>query len=134
MFNVQDANFIKTKALPAAGASAATDPLDLGAMTAKGSRTEKVEFELSLPATPDLVDDKTVIIDIEMDTASGFGSETSLIDNLITVTGAGGTGAAAVTKRFRVPTDCEQFIRANATVLASGGDNTGVSITIKALF
>lgn len=134
-YNVQDANMTKTKALPAAGASASSDGIDLGSLTSMGSRTELMEFEVSIPDTPDLVEAKTVIIDIETDDDSAFGSVTKLIDNIITVTGAGAAaGGAAASKRFKVPTDCERYIRATSTVLAAGGDNTGVDVTLKALF
>ncbi len=135
-YKLQDSELLKTKALPAANASAATAAMDLGARTAKASRLEEMEFEVSVPATPDLVEDKTVILTIETDDDSAFGSATAVHTAIITVTGAGAAaGGAAASQRFRLPTDnLERYIRATAAVLASGGDNTGVSFTLKALF
>jgi len=131
---VQDAGLNQSKALPAAGASASTTAIDLGTLTTRGARLEDVEFVLSLPATPDLVDDKTILIDIETDDDVEWGSALTLIDNAISVVGAGGAGAAAAEYRFKLPTGCERYLRATATVLAAGGDNTGVSFTLEPVF
>lgn len=134
-YNLQDAKLIETKALPAAGASASTDGIDLGAQSGRQAFVAPMEFEVSIPATPDLVEDKTVIIDIEMDETSAFSSATKTHDNIITVTGqAAAAGGVAASKRFRIATDVERYIRATATVLADGGDNTAIDVTLKALF
>ena len=132
--NVQDATFIQTKALPAAGAAAATDPIDTGARTARGDFLADVEFRLTVPATPSLVDTKTITYSVETDNDVAFGSAKVINPGLVVSTGAGGAGAAAVDERFRLPTDVERYVRVKATVEAGGGDNTGVSMTFKALF
>lgn len=133
--NLQDTELVKTKALPAAGASASTDAIDLGAQSGKQDFVAPVEFEVSIPATPDLVEAKTIIIDITTDNDSAFGSAKTVIDNIITVTGAAlAAGGAAASQRFKLPSDCERYLRATATVLADGGDNTAISFTLKALF
>lgn len=133
-YSVQDAEMIKTKALPAADAAASTDGLDLGAMTSRGSRLTPMEFQLTVPAVPDLVDDKTIIYDVQTDNDVAFGSPKTVIDNIATSTGADSAGAAAVSERFRPATDWERYVRVVATVLVGGGDNTGVDMTLKALF
>ena len=131
---LQDAELIKTKALPAAGAAASCDAIDLGAQSGRQSFVAPVEFEVSVPATPDLVEAKTIIIDIQTDNDAAFGSAKTVIDNIITVTGAAlAAGGAAASQKFRLPTDAERYVRATATVLADGGDNTAVSFTLKAL-
>jgi hypothetical protein len=132
--NVKDATFSQSKALPAAGASASTTAIDLGAQSGKQDFIPEMEFEVAVPATPNLVQDKTIIIDIQTDNDSAFGSPKTIIDNIITVTGGAGGGGAAASERFRLPTSVERYIRATATVLASGGDNTGVSFTLKPCF
>jgi len=132
--NVQDASLNRSKALPAAGASASTDGIDLG-VQADEDRVALVEFLVDLPATPALVEAKTIIIDIQTDNDAAFGSPKTIIDNLITVTGAAlAAGGAAASERFRVPTTVERYLRATATVLADGGNNTGVSFTLKPCF
>lgn len=133
--NLQDAELIETKALPAAGATAYTDAIDLGAKSDRAELAAEVEFEVSVPATPALVEAKTIILDIQTDEDSAFGSPKTVIDNIITVTGAAlAAGGAAASQRFRLPTNAERYLRASATVLADGGNNTAVSFTLKALF
>jgi hypothetical protein len=132
---LSDAELNRTKALPAAGAAASTDAIDLGAQSGFQDFLADVEFEVSIPATPDLVEAKTIIIDIQTDNDSAFGSAKTLIDNIITVTGAAAAaGGAAASARFRLPSDAERYLRATATVLTDGGDNTDVSFTLKPLF
>ena len=134
-FNVQDALLVETKALPAAAATAETDPIDLGAQSGKQDFLAEAEFEVSVPATPNLVEAKTIIFDIQTDNDPAFGSPKTVIDNLMTVTGAGSAaGGPAASERFRLPTNVERYLRATATVLADGGNNTGVAFTLKALF
>lgn len=133
--NLQDAELIQTKALPAAAATAYTTAIDLGAQSALAELAAEVEFEVSVPATPALVEAKTIIIDIQTDNDVAFGSPKTVIDNIITVTGAAlAAGGAAASQRFRLPTNAERYLRAAATVLADGGSNIAVSFTLKALF
>ena len=131
----KDANLSETKALPAAAASAVTTGIDLGALTgiAGAARLEDMEWRLTVPACPDLVDDKTIIYSIETDNDVAFGSAKVVNANLITMTGAGGVGCAAVDERFKLPSDSERYVRVKATVLVGGGDNTGISFTLDLL-
>lgn len=134
-FNVQDALLSRSKALPAAGASASTDGIDLEAQSGKQDFLAPVEFEVAVPATPSLVEAKTIIIDIVTDNDVAFGSPKTIIDNIITVTGqAAAAGGLAASEWFRLPTSVERYLRATATVLAAGGDNTAVSFTLKPCF
>jgi len=133
-FNVADKSLTVSVALPAAAGTAVTAGIDLG-LKAGRDFVPEMEFEVSVPATPSLVEAKTIIIDIETDDDVAFGTPKKIADNLITVTGAASAaGGAAASERFRVPTNVERYIRASATVLTGGGDNTAVSITLKPLF
>jgi hypothetical protein len=133
-FNVADKSLTVSVALPAAGATAVTAGIDLGLKAGRDFLPD-MEFEVSVPATPDLVEAKTIIIDIETDDDVAFGSPKKICDNLITVTGAAlAAGGVAASERFRVPTNVERYIRATATVLAAGGSNIAVSMTLKPLF
>ena len=134
-YNVSDNDLVESKALPAAAATAYTTGMDLGAQSGKQDFVPRMEFEVSVPATPDLVEAKTIIIDIQTDADVAFGSPKTVIDNIFTITGAAlAAGGVAMSQRFRLPTDCERYLRAAATVLTAGGDNTGVDFTLKALF
>ena len=129
--NLRDADFEVSKALPAAAATAYTDSLDLG--QTKVQSLEQVEFEIAVPALPALVEDKTVTISVQ-DSAddSSFAAVDPAISTVIT--GGTGNGAAAKTVRFRLPSQTRRYVRLKMDVLTGGGDNTGVSATLAALF
>ena len=127
---IQDFDLTVTTALPAAAANADSASIDLEATGP--AALESVEIELSVPATPDLVDDKTVIFTFQ-DSAddSTFAAISELAT--LTITGAGGAGAAATSTKVRLPSTTARYINVNASTLAAAGDNTGVSYTWKIL-
>lgn len=133
-FQVADKSLIRTKALPNGAASTVTDAIDLGHGTT-GRHLADMEFLLEAPAmgvTP-MSNGKTMIYSIETDNDSAFGSATVVNAALITQTGAGGAGCAATSARFRLPTNCERYVRIKATGSASG-DASGSSMTFTPLF
>lgn len=117
-----DAREIMSAALPAAGASAYTASLDIGT----GPHVERTEFQLDIPATPALVDAKTVIGALQ-DSADNVTFADIAALGVITALGAGGVGAAAQTATFRLPPTANRYLRARFTVLAAGGNNTAVT-------
>jgi hypothetical protein len=127
---IQDALLTVTKALPAAAASNSSDSIDLG--SAGPAVLERVNLEISVPALPALVEDKTVTITIQ-DSAdnSSFAAVTGL--STFVITGGVGNGAAAATRTVRLPPTTRRYINALQAVLTAGGDNTGVSVTYKLL-
>jgi hypothetical protein len=130
--NLRDLAFEVSKALPAAGASAYTNALDLG--QDKMQSLEAVEFEISLPATPSLADTKKITLTIQ---DSADGSTFADVDPLIstTVTGvATSQGGPAKAVRFRLPSQTRRYVRLAAAVEAAGGSNIAVSATLAALF
>lgn len=133
--NVQDANFIKTKALPNGANTVYSSGLDLGALSDRGARVAEIEFKLSAPAlaTAALPDTKTIKYSVQTDSDSAFGSPTDLMTNILTQTGASGAGAAAATKRFRLPTDSERYVRIKA-INDGTGDASGSELTLEAMF
>ena len=132
--SVQDAQLTKTKALPNGAATIYTDGIDLG-VSANGRHLAQCELEISAPAlaTADLGDAATMKYSVEMDTDSAFGSATALFTDVLTQTGAGGAGAAAATKRVRLPSDVERYVRVKA-VNSAAGDASDKSVTAKLLF
>lgn len=136
---LQDTALSVTKALPAAGAAVATDPIDLGQScgpaAGKADFVEDIDFLLTVPAVPNLADGKKITYDVQVAVDSAFTSPIEVYAALVVSTGAGGAGAAAVSQRFTLPTSVNQrYLRVNATVDAAGGDNTAKSMTVKALF
>lgn len=132
---VKDATFIETKALSNGAGSVSSTGFNLGALTGRGHRPENLEMEIQAPAltTTQLPDSETMTYKVETDDNSGFTSAKTLYDKVIVQTGAGGTGAAAATARYKIPSDCEQYIRVTATKTGTG-DCTGVSLTHQILF
>lgn len=124
---MKDANLLVTKALPAAGASNQTDAIDLGT-AAPGISVEKIDFVVDVPATPSLADTKTHTVKVQ-DSADGSSFADVALLATQTRTGAGGAGAAASQYVWKLPVSIRRYIRVSQTVEASGGSNTGVSIT-----
>jgi hypothetical protein len=126
--NFQDANVKVSKALPAAAATNYSDPIDLGSEN-PGLVRDKVDLVVNLPATPALVDAKTVTLAVQ---DSADGTTFAAIPELapIVATGASGAGAAAIERRFSLPPTVRRYIRVKQDVLAAGGDNTAVSVSI----
>lgn len=125
--NQQDSNLNRSKALPAAGATALTDVWDFNSGAYK---LENMEIELTIPAT----------------SAHTAGTITSTLLNGATTApttslgmslsqAATTAGGVATSARFRIPSDTLQYVRVS-TVSSSGsdGDCTAVSITAKLLF
>ncbi len=125
--SIQDANLRVTKALPAAGASNQTDPIDLGA-AAPGISVENIDLVVDVPATASLADTKTHTLKVQ-DSADGSSFADVALLATQTRTGAGGAGAAASSYRWKLPPSIRRYIRISQTVEASGGNNTAVSIT-----
>lgn len=124
----KDAKLITTKALPAAAASNSHDGIDLGARTSpNGVYPGSSEIEISWPALPALVDAKTVTFTVQ---DSADNSSFASIGLTHTLTGAGGAGVAAGTKRFRLPSTVRRYVNVLQAVLTGGGDSTAKSTTV----
>ncbi len=114
-----------------AAAANYSNSIDLG-QTTLGPAADHIEVEISIPATPALVDDKTITLTLK---DSADDSTFAAIPSIATLvqTGAGGAGASAASRRFKLPPSCRRYIRLDAAVLTGGGDNTAVSTTLKVL-
>lgn len=130
--NIQDAAKIVSVALPAAGANVSTPTIDLEQVV--GGLLENVCFELSIPATPSLVDAKVITCKVFDGAAS---NSLAVIDPLIstTITGvATSQGGPAKSIRFRLPPTARRYIAVNVAVESGGGSNIAVDTTLKLLF
>jgi hypothetical protein len=142
-FAVKDADVKKTVALPNGAATTYLTPgFDLGITTPQGRMLADVEWLLSAPAlnTTQCPDAKTVKYSIMLDTVDPVdGSSTLYLTDLITQTGAGGAGAAAATKKFRLPSDLSNIL-SSARILgvrvvgSASGDASGATATLEAVF
>lgn len=129
--NIRDAAKVGILAIAAAGANASGAAIDLEQVI--GGILENIQFEIAIPALPNLADTKNVTVTV-MDSADGV-TWTALDPSIVTkVTGAGGAGSAAKTVRFRLPPQARQYVGLNVATDAAGGDSTAKSITLSALF
>ncbi|MCC5807188.1 MAG: hypothetical protein JJU00_12765 [Opitutales bacterium] len=132
MRKIQDHILRETTALPAAGADNATAAIDLGSVEPFPAN-ESFTAVVAIPATPALVDAKTITVTLE-DSADGitFAPIASLAP--VTVTGADAAGGPAVESGLRLPDNVRRFIRAAAAVEADGGNSAAVSYTLNLQF
>lgn len=125
---IKDENLSKTKALPAAGASASTDSVDLGADRV-GPVGNEVEVHITVPDLANLADDKDLTITFE-DSADDSSWAAIAEAPVFTLTGAGGSGASGITRRIYLPPSTRRYFRVTAVVEAAGGDNTASSLSV----
>lgn len=126
-----DANLTKTKVLPAANAANASASIDLGS-TVLGPAADNIEVLISIPATPSLADTKSITLTLKESADDSTFAAIPGVGTLV-VTGSGGAGAAAASRSLRLPSTTRRYLRLDAAVEASGGDNTAISTTLKVL-
>ena len=136
--NLKDASFVKAKALGTSDGTVVTEGMDLGALSARGARLEHGDCELQIEApaldATQLPNADTNTYSIETDDDVAFGSAKIIADKVIVQTGAGGVGAAAVTERFRLPSNCERYVRVKSILSGTTGDCSGASMTVSLVF
>lgn len=131
--NLQDASINPaTFTLPAsASSSTQSAAIDLGTDTFKNAR---YEFQLSIPALSTTIapDTRTVTALMETSTTSNFSA--IVHSQQYIYTGAGGVGIAATKSRFRIPSNCSQYVRFKVTFGASTTDGSALSATGTVLY
>lgn len=130
-YGVRDANMVKTKALPSGASTIYTDGIDVGLRGGRGALLADCELEINAPilAVGELANASTMKYDVQMDADVAFGSPTTIALEVLVQTGAGGVGAAAATAKFRLPTNCERYVRVAATNSAAA-DASGKDVEI----
>jgi len=119
-YSAEDASLKETDAIPAAAATGYTTAIEID----KGVR--HWEHYFSIPATPDLVEAKTIICTLQL----GDGSSYADTDTTLTVTGAAQAAGGAADSWQVALTDTEDtYCRVKMVVLTGAGDNTGVDVT-----
>lgn len=117
-----------SQALPAAGASVTSPSIPVG----KGE-FDGVDLLVEIPATPNLVDDKSVTVKLQ-DSADNQSFSDVAEYAPIVVTGAGGLGAGAKSLQIRMPRNVREHIALHCTTEAAGGDNTDVAAVLQLVF
>jgi len=133
---LKDALVKATRALPASTTAVTSSAIDTGVSSA-GEQRAAVEFELSAPlvTTAQLPDTKVFVYDVIHSDNADLSSPSTLIDNAITQTGASSSGAAADSKRFKLPSNAKRYIGFTVSPSASGtGDASGATATLEGVF
>jgi hypothetical protein len=127
----QDAKLTVTTALPAQNTTGNGTSIDLEAVTA-ANLPEAIQLEVSVPATAALADGQTITVALH-DSAdnSSFAAIAGL--STLVITGAGGVGAAAASRKVPLPNATRRYVRAVYAMSATTGDNTAVSAKLKIL-
>ena len=119
------------------GAAAVYEDFDLGAINATlGVMAAEFDIEVVFPtlALAHLANTETIIASATCDSDVAFGSPRNLNSNFLIVTGATGTDPAlSVNARFRVPMNCERYLRITFTKTGAGNCSTDLA-TIKFMF
>jgi hypothetical protein len=134
-YNLRDAKFIATNALPAAAGTGNGTALDLGNdSTANGARLQDCELLLSAPAlaTGALPDTVTATYSIECSSVANFATTQNVSPSCVVQTG--NTGAAAATFRAKLPTNCLRYVRAKVVTSTNAGNCAASSMTLELLF
>lgn len=102
--------------------------------SSRGDFTADHEIELTAPAltTAQLPDGETMRYQVETDDDAAFGSVTVVYEGVLIQAGAGGAGAAAVTRKFRLPSNVQANVRLKAVKTGTGNAST-VSAVVKLL-
>lgn len=120
----KDALLTKAIAMPAAGASANTEGIDI----LQSGGLDNIALVVGVPDLPNLVASKKVTVKFQgaSDGVSAWSDVASA--GTLSLAGAAGGGTTGTELRVRCPFDCPQFVRATVSVEAAGGDNTSASI------
>lgn len=127
---ISDVNFRQTKALPAAGATANSSSLDLGAVI-PGPIGDGLRMRISVPATPSLTEAKDITFAFQDSADDSSFADVETTGNMV-VTG-GASGGEAKQFDFFLPPNVRRYIRATASVESGGGSNIAVSFALEGL-
>lgn len=131
MLGLQDALLNQTGALPAAASSSTnTGSIDLELATLHGeTEWTRVEFEIDAPAlnVTQLPNGDVVTYDVIVSASSNLGTPTAVYAAILTQTGAGGAGAAAATRKFKLPGNLNDYLSGARYlgIRANTGSGTG---------
>lgn len=127
--NIPDLNWAFTFATPAQATTTAWTSIDLLgiASTVAPGINENWEWEIGAPAyTATLINGQSVIITAY--TTPGIADSLAGLDPIaqLTFLGAGGVGAPAAFKRFRLPSQSTRYLRLQTAVSATAGSNIAI--------
>lgn len=127
--NIQDYQFTVTRALPTADGTVTSSDLNFGTNTVF---PENVELDIAVPAltSTHLPSADTLTITVQ----GGASATPSTSLNLVKVITGTGSTIAAQNIRFRLPSDCPQYVNVKFVAAGGTGDISGQTATITARF
>lgn len=127
--NIQDTDFIVTRALPTADGTVTSADLDLGADIYKG---ENFELEVTIPSlTSTLLPAASTLT---MTAHGGSAAVPTARLNFVQITTGTGSTIAEQKIRFRLPSNCPRYVNVKFVAAGGTGNMSGVSATAKVLF
>lgn len=131
--SLKDAHLIHSVALPNGAAAVTTTGFPIGVAGYDFNAETELLIEAPALVVGDLANGATMTYEIQQATDAAFTSPTSVYGICLTQTGAGGAGAAAATKRVRLPTDVQAYVRLKTTN-SGAGDASDKSAKLSLLF
>jgi len=128
--NIQDADFVKSRALTASDGSVASADLDLGT-NSKGFFPENTEVEVLIPALTSTQLASADTLTILLQGGAATGSTTSL--GLSAVLTGTGSAIPETSFRFRLPSPAPRYVNAKFTTAGTTGDMSAVSASVRLL-
>jgi hypothetical protein len=129
--NIQDADFVKSRALTASDGSVASADLDLGT-NSKGFFPENTEVEVLIPALTSTQLASADTLTILLQGGAATGSTTSL--GLSAVLTGTGSAIPETSFRFRLPSPAPRYVNAKFTTAGTTGDMSAKTAFLKLLF
>jgi hypothetical protein len=125
----KDALLIQSKACPAAGATAQSGTIDLGA----NRKPIGMELEVSIPAMAANTD-PTKSLTVKIQESDDDSTYTDAAMPAVVTAGVATRGSAAKVVYLPLPVDLKRYIQANLAVSASGPNLTANSVTVSVVF
>jgi hypothetical protein len=125
---LKDANLYVSVNIPAASANVYTPAIDINNRRLGQFAPERTEFSVDLPAlsVAQLGNGFTVTYEVYTSDTATPGSGSPVLRQSFVQTGAGGAGAAAVTKSFTLPLSAERYVYVKVLAGASSAATAAV--------
>ncbi len=131
--SLRDAQLSQAIALPGSATNVVTAGFQVNSLGYDFNAEMELLIEAPALTTGELPDAQTMTYQIEHAADAAFTAPTAVYGICLTQTGAGGTGALAASKRVRLPTDVQAFVRLKATKSGAGSAATK-NATLSQLF
>ena len=132
--NLADAQFVVTVAIPWADGDTVSPVLDTGKTSGLASQPD-LDVEIAAPSREqsELPDGETLTYSIIGAVDVNLNGAVTLVPNAIIQTGAAGNGSAAVTRKFRLPTNAPRYVCLAILASENVGESQGSRASLRFL-